>query len=125
MGINAVYVPFRVSRGELPAFLKAFDRLPVRGYSVTIPHKEAAAALATQRDAAVEQIQAANTLLRTRERLGGVQHRCPGGARINPGQPAANTDGSPADAACPQRLDAGSGRRGQGDRPRAPQSKSA
>jgi 3-dehydroquinate dehydratase / shikimate dehydrogenase len=63
LGINAIYVPFRVSRGELPAFIKAFDRLPVRGYSVTIPHKETAASLATKRDAAVEHVQAANTLL--------------------------------------------------------------
>ncbi|HYV39821.1 MAG TPA: shikimate dehydrogenase, partial [Gemmataceae bacterium] len=65
LGINAVYVPFRVSRAELPGFLKAFDKLPVRGYSVTIPHKEMAATLATQRDAAVTRVQAANTLVRT------------------------------------------------------------
>jgi 3-dehydroquinate dehydratase / shikimate dehydrogenase len=65
MGINALYVPFRVSRGELPALLKAFDRLPVRGYSVTIPHKETAVTLATRRDPVAEQVQAANTLLRT------------------------------------------------------------
>jgi 3-dehydroquinate dehydratase/shikimate dehydrogenase len=67
MGINAVYLPFRVSRGVLPAFLKSFDRLPVRGYSVTIPHKETAGALANVRDEAAEQIQAANTLLRIEE----------------------------------------------------------
>jgi len=64
LGINAIYVPFRVSRGELQGFLKAFDRLPVRGYSVTIPHKEMAATLASRRDQAAEQVGAANTLLR-------------------------------------------------------------
>jgi 3-dehydroquinate dehydratase/shikimate dehydrogenase len=62
--INAVYLPFRVPRGELETFLKDFDTLPVRGYSVTIPHKEAAAALAVQRDKAVTLTQAANTLVR-------------------------------------------------------------
>jgi 3-dehydroquinate dehydratase/shikimate dehydrogenase len=46
VGINAVYLPFRVPRGELDGFLKAFDEVPVKGYSVTIPHKEAAAAAA-------------------------------------------------------------------------------
>jgi 3-dehydroquinate dehydratase/shikimate dehydrogenase len=64
LGINAVYVAFRVPRGDLPAFLKGFESLPVEGYSVTIPHKEAAAALPGQRDPMVATIHAANTLLR-------------------------------------------------------------
>jgi 3-dehydroquinate dehydratase/shikimate dehydrogenase len=64
LGINAVYVPFRVPRGELEGFLKAFDALPVKGYSVTIPHKEAAAAFARQKDTPVDLTQAANTLIR-------------------------------------------------------------
>ncbi len=64
LGINAVYVPFRVPRADLPAYLKALDRIPVRGYSVTIPHKEQAVTLARHLDPAVERIQAANTLLR-------------------------------------------------------------
>jgi 3-dehydroquinate dehydratase/shikimate dehydrogenase len=63
-GLNSIYVPFRVPRNDLPEFLKAYEQLPVHGYSVTIPHKEAAAALAEERDAAVEWIQAANTLVR-------------------------------------------------------------
>lgn len=66
LGINAVYLPFRVSRGSLPQFLDAFDSLPVRGYSVTIPHKESAAQLADDKTDAVEQIEAANTLQRTK-----------------------------------------------------------
>jgi 3-dehydroquinate dehydratase/shikimate dehydrogenase len=64
LGINAVYLPFRVPRGELAAFLKDFDRFQVRGFSVTIPHKEAAAALARHLDVPVQVTQAANTLLR-------------------------------------------------------------
>ena len=65
VGVNAVYLPFRVPRGELQAFLRDFDRFRIRGYSVTIPHKEAAAAVARQRDLSVLHTQAANTLLRT------------------------------------------------------------
>jgi 3-dehydroquinate dehydratase/shikimate dehydrogenase len=64
LGINAVYLPFRVSRAELPGFLKAWDRLPVRGYSVTIPHKQAVVALSTKQETAVTQIEAANTLIK-------------------------------------------------------------
>ncbi len=62
-GINGMYVPFRVSRGELPEFVQAFRELPVAGYSVTIPHKEAAARLAGHRDPAVDTMGAANTLV--------------------------------------------------------------
>jgi 3-dehydroquinate dehydratase/shikimate dehydrogenase len=64
LGINAVYIPFRVPRLHLEEFIQQFDRLPVQGYSVTIPHKETAASLASERDAAVELTQAANTLVR-------------------------------------------------------------
>jgi 3-dehydroquinate dehydratase / shikimate dehydrogenase len=64
LGLNHVYLPFRVPRGDLAAFLKDFDRVPVLGYSVTIPHKEAAAQVTADRDEAVELTQAANTLVR-------------------------------------------------------------
>jgi 3-dehydroquinate dehydratase / shikimate dehydrogenase len=63
LGVNAVYVPFRVPRGELAPFLESFRQLPVQGYSVTIPHKEAAAKLALMKDEAVETMGSANTLL--------------------------------------------------------------
>jgi 3-dehydroquinate dehydratase/shikimate dehydrogenase len=64
LGMDSVYVPFRVPRGGLKDFLTSFDALPVHAYSVTIPHKESAAALATQKDPSVEFIHAANTLVR-------------------------------------------------------------
>jgi 3-dehydroquinate dehydratase/shikimate dehydrogenase len=62
--INSVYVPLRVPRGDMPEYLRALDHIPVRGYSVTIPHKEQAATIAQHLDPAVARIQAANTLLR-------------------------------------------------------------
>jgi 3-dehydroquinate dehydratase/shikimate dehydrogenase len=65
LGINAVYVPFRVPRDTLPDFLRVFEQIPVQGYSVTIPHKEAAAIAARVKDPTVERTQAANTLVRT------------------------------------------------------------
>lgn len=63
--INAVYVPFRVPRDTLTTFVKDFDSIPVRGYSVTIPHKETAALLADTKDPPVATTQAANTLIRS------------------------------------------------------------
>jgi 3-dehydroquinate dehydratase / shikimate dehydrogenase len=63
-GINAVYLPFRVPRGELTESIQAFDSVPVSGYSVTIPHKEAAAHLATAHDDRVKETGAANTLVK-------------------------------------------------------------
>ncbi len=65
LGINAVYLPFRVPRGELAPFLQAFQAFGVQGYSVTIPHKEAAARLADHREDDVERMGAANTLVVT------------------------------------------------------------
>src|SRR5262249_24189984 len=63
-GINAIYLPCRVPRGQLQAHSQAFESLPVSGYSVTIPHKEGAAILADQPDELVRQTKAADTLLR-------------------------------------------------------------
>ena len=57
------YLPFRVPRGELGPFLKAYSQIPISGYSVTIPHKEAAAKLAAEKNSAVETMGAANTLI--------------------------------------------------------------
>ncbi len=63
LGINAVYLPFRVPKAELAEFVKQFQAIPVTGYSVTIPHKEGAAKTATKHEASVDLIGAANTLL--------------------------------------------------------------
>jgi shikimate 5-dehydrogenase/shikimate kinase len=65
LGVNAIYVPFRVPRGELAPFLKSFQEIPVDGYSVTVPHKEAAAKFAQEKDDSVATMGAANTLLTT------------------------------------------------------------
>ncbi len=65
LGINAVYLPFRVPRPELADSLKAFMNIPVQGYSVTIPHKEEVAELARHKDESVVRAKAANTLIRS------------------------------------------------------------
>lgn len=67
IGYNGLYLPFRVPRSLLPSFLKDFDNIPVHGYSVTIPQKEAAFAVAKIKDGAATLVKAANTLVRTKD----------------------------------------------------------
>ena len=64
MGVDALYLPFRVLRGQLAPALEAYEKIPVHGYSVTIPHKEAAATLAREAEPNVQVTGAANTLVR-------------------------------------------------------------
>jgi 3-dehydroquinate dehydratase/shikimate dehydrogenase len=67
LGVNALYLPFRVPRGMLPRAIEAYSHIPVSGYSVTIPHKEAAAQIAREAEINVQITQAANTLIRLPE----------------------------------------------------------
>jgi 3-dehydroquinate dehydratase/shikimate dehydrogenase len=64
LGVDALYLPFRVPRGSLPQALEAYEQIPVHGYSVTIPHKEAAAILARESEPNVQVTASANTLVR-------------------------------------------------------------
>ncbi len=60
-GIDAIYVPFLVTDpGALPAVLA----LDVRGFSVTVPYKEAVVPLVARRSRAATEIGAVNTLVR-------------------------------------------------------------
>lgn len=63
LGLNKVYVPFRIPREHLDSFLADGPALGLRGLSVTIPHKEAVIRKATKLDDAVNGIGAANTLI--------------------------------------------------------------
>ncbi len=62
MKVDAVYVPFRVPDGQLPEATGAMNAVPMSGYSVTIPHKEAAAIRSQEADPMVRIVGAANTL---------------------------------------------------------------
>jgi 3-dehydroquinate dehydratase/shikimate dehydrogenase len=63
LGLNKVYLPFRVPREHLSRFIDDAPELGLRGLSVTIPHKEAVLDKVTQADGAVRGIGAANTLV--------------------------------------------------------------
>jgi shikimate dehydrogenase len=61
-GIDGIYQAIDVAPQDFAEFLKTLRVNAYRGGNVTIPHKEAAFALVKRRDAAAEQIGAANTL---------------------------------------------------------------
>ena len=60
--INAVYLPFRIPKHVLAESVQALKDIGVKGFSVTIPHKEAVGSFAHHRDEAVRACGAANTL---------------------------------------------------------------
>jgi 3-dehydroquinate dehydratase/shikimate dehydrogenase len=63
LGLNKVYVPFRVPREDLAGFIDDAPALGLRGLSVTIPHKEEIIPLLSEADGAVRAIGAANTVV--------------------------------------------------------------
>lgn len=62
LGMNRVYLPFRIPRDLLTQTLRDLYWLDMRGYSVTIPHKEAVIGMVQHYDGPIPQIGAANTL---------------------------------------------------------------
>ncbi len=61
-GFNSVYFPFQVPRDLLAETLESFQWLNIRGYSVTIPHKEAVLEECELCAESAREIGAANTL---------------------------------------------------------------
>lgn len=61
--MNRVYVPFRVPREDLAAFIDQAPQLGVKGLSITIPHKETVIGRLTEVDGAVRGIGACNTVV--------------------------------------------------------------
>lgn len=62
-GVDAVYCPFRVPSDCLEQFMKDAPRMGIKGFSVTIPHKEAIARHLKKVDPAVKSIGAVNTVV--------------------------------------------------------------
>jgi len=63
LGMNKVLVPFLLPEGKLKESLKELEWLNIRGFSVTIPHKEDLVALLDKKDGAVERTGSCNTLI--------------------------------------------------------------
>jgi 3-dehydroquinate dehydratase/shikimate dehydrogenase len=63
LGMNAVYIPMQVPRADLVDTLQVMTKVPISGYSVTLPHKEAIVGLGTECDEIVQATKAGNTLI--------------------------------------------------------------
>ena len=63
LGMNKVLVPFLIPTGTLEASLNDLQFLDLRGYSVTIPHKEAIVPLLSSKDGAVDRTGNCNTVV--------------------------------------------------------------
>ena len=63
LGLNKVMVPIQMPAGKLKESIESLNWLGIRGFSVTIPHKEAALKMLEQADGAVERTGACNTIL--------------------------------------------------------------
>jgi len=67
LGLNKVLVPFLIPAGTLVDSLKELEWLNVKGFSVTIPHKEAVIPLLAKKDGAVERVGSCNTVVKRSE----------------------------------------------------------
>ena len=65
--IDGVYLPLHIPAEQFKESLDAFQTLGLEGYSVTIPHKEAALEYAQVRDTGSTEVGASNTLFRRDE----------------------------------------------------------
>jgi len=63
LGLDYIYIPFRVGAGELAAAVAGLKALNVRGFNVTIPHKVAVMPLLDRLDPMAEKIGAVNTVV--------------------------------------------------------------
>jgi len=63
LGLDYLYVPFRVRREELGKAVESVRALNMRGLNVTIPHKVAVMPLLDELDSLVEKIGAVNTIV--------------------------------------------------------------
>ena len=66
-GVNTVYVPFRVERGDVRAAVGGAYALNVLGLNVTVPHKQAVIPFLSGIEPLAEAAGAVNTLVRTPE----------------------------------------------------------
>ncbi len=71
LGINAVYVPFEVKPGDLKESLACLRSAGVRGFNVTVPHKENVIKYLDEVDREASLIRAVNTIVNEDGRLKG------------------------------------------------------
>ena len=80
MNFNSVYVPFKVD--NIGEFIKEFRRLDVKGYSVTIPHKESVVKHLDAVDSIAKKIGAVNTIVNKGGQLVGFNTDCEAAIKV-------------------------------------------
>ncbi|MEL6496327.1 MAG: shikimate dehydrogenase [Cyanobacteria bacterium J06623_7] len=65
LGLDYIYVPFPVQKGNLTEALNGFDVVNLQGFSITIPHKQEVIPLLTEISDDAANIGAVNTVWRT------------------------------------------------------------
>jgi len=78
MGMDYIYVPFRVKPEQLPAAVEGFRALNVAGINITLPHKKAALSLMDSVSQEAELIGAVNTMVFKDGMLEGYNTDAPG-----------------------------------------------
>ena len=80
MNFNSVYVPFKVD--NIGEFIKEFRGLDVKGYSVTIPHKESVVKYLDAVDPIAKKIGAVNTIVNRGGQLVGFNTDCEAAIKV-------------------------------------------
>lgn len=83
-GLDALYVPLRVSRERLPAALPLLREIGFRGLNVTLPHKEAVLPFLSSLSPDAARIGSVNTLVATRRGWRGFNTDVAGFRRMLP-----------------------------------------
>ena len=65
LNLDYVYVPFEVKKEDLETVFRGFEAIKLRGFNVTIPHKENVIPLLTKITDTAKKIGAVNTVLWT------------------------------------------------------------
>lgn len=80
MNFNGVYVPFKVD--DINEFMREFRELHVKGFSVTIPHKESVMGHINEIDPIAQKIGAVNTLINKDGQLAGFNTDCEAAVKV-------------------------------------------
>jgi len=71
LGLDYIYLPFRVARDNLTGAIDGLKVLNIRGFNITIPHKVAVIPLLDEMEPMAEKIGAVNTIVNDKGRLKG------------------------------------------------------
>ncbi len=80
MNFNSIYVPFKV--GTIGDFIREFRKLDIKGYSVTIPHKESVINHLDAIDPIAKKIGAVNTIVNVDGQLAGYNTDCEAAIKV-------------------------------------------